>query len=43
VVYLTAYADEKTLQRAATTEPSGYLIKPFEKRELSGSIEVALR
>lgn len=42
VVYLTAYADEKTLQRAKIAEPFGYLIKPFEARELHTTIEMAL-
>ncbi|MCC7450849.1 MAG: response regulator [Anaerolineae bacterium] len=42
VIYLTAYADENTLQRAKITEPYGYLIKPFEERELTNVIEIAL-
>lgn len=42
VVYLTAYADEKTLERAKITEPFGYLIKPFKERELQITIEIAL-
>lgn len=42
VVYITAYADEKTLSRAKITEPFGYLIKPFEERELHSTIEMAL-
>jgi len=42
VVYLTAYSDEKTLGRAKLTGPFGYIIKPFEDRELHSAIEVAL-
>ena len=42
VVYLTAYADNKTLQRAKITEPYGYILKPFSERELYTTIEMAL-
>ncbi len=42
VIYLTAYADPATLQRARVTEPFGYLLKPFEERELHVVIEMAL-
>ncbi|WP_035042968.1 HD domain-containing phosphohydrolase [Desulfovibrio sp. X2] len=42
IIYLTAYADETTLQRAKVTDPFGYIIKPFEDRELSINIEMAL-
>jgi hypothetical protein len=41
-IYLTAHTDEQTLQRAKATEPYGYLIKPFEERELDTTIEIAL-
>lgn len=42
VVYLTAYADDHTLARAKLTEPYGFIIKPFEERELETVIEIAL-
>jgi PAS domain S-box-containing protein len=42
VVYLTAYADDQTLQQATTAGPYGYLVKPFEARELKTTIEVAI-
>jgi PAS domain S-box-containing protein/diguanylate cyclase (GGDEF)-like protein len=42
IIYLTAYADSPTLERAKITEPFGYILKPFEERELHGHIEIAL-
>jgi len=42
IIYLTAFADEHTLQRAKMTVPYGYLLKPFEERELYIAIEMAL-
>ena len=35
VLFLTAYADEDTVRRAAETSPYGYLLKPFDERTLS--------
>ncbi len=43
VIYLTAYADEATLERAKVTEPFGYIVKPFDERDLQVAIEIALR
>jgi signal transduction histidine kinase len=43
VIYLTAYADENTLQRAKITEPFGYIVKPFDEKDLHTAIEIALR
>ena len=42
VVFLSAYADNDTLNRASKTEPFGYILKPFEERELHTTIEMAL-
>jgi len=42
VIYITAYSDNETLKRARVTEPFGYLIKPFEARELDAVIKMAL-
>lgn len=42
VVYLTAYSDSKILERAKKTEPFGYIVKPFDEKDLHSSIEVAL-
>ncbi|MBA4417321.1 MAG: histidine kinase [Syntrophus sp. (in: bacteria)] len=42
IVYLTALSDEATLERAKLTGPYGYIIKPFNARELIHTIEIAL-
>jgi two-component system cell cycle sensor histidine kinase/response regulator CckA len=42
VVYLTAFSDHETIQRAKATEPFAYLLKPFDARELGVAIELAL-
>ncbi|MHC1743631.1 MAG: PAS domain S-box protein [Syntrophobacteraceae bacterium] len=42
VVFLTAFSEASTLQRAKISEPFGYIIKPFEDRELQAAIEMGL-
>ena len=42
VVFLTAHADKATLQRARQAEVFGYILKPFDERELHTQIEMAL-
>ena len=42
VIYLTAYADNHTLERAKVTSPAGYMLKPYQANELRTTIELAL-
>ena len=42
VIFLTAYADESTLNKAKVTQPYGYIIKPFKEIDSHTSIEMAL-
>src|ERR1041384_7539149 len=42
VVYLTAHADDATIERAKRTTPYGYLMKPVKSAELRSAIEVTL-
>ena len=42
VIFLTAFVDEKTLDRAKGTVPAGYITKPFEENDLRIAVEVGL-
>ncbi|MBN2508721.1 MAG: response regulator [Spirochaetales bacterium] len=42
LIFITAYADKDTLARAKITQPFGYILKPFQERELMITIEMAL-
>ena len=41
IVYLTAYSDDATLDRAKHTEPFGYILKPYQERDLETTVEIA--
>jgi DNA-binding NarL/FixJ family response regulator len=43
VVYLTAHSDDETVRRVMHSQPYGYLVKPFNEKELQDAIERALR
>jgi len=42
IIYATAYAGDDILERVKLTDPFGYIIKPFEKRELKMAVGIAL-
>jgi len=42
IIYLTAYTDDKILERASITGPFGYIVKPFVNEDLKISIEIAI-
>lgn len=42
IIYLTASADKATIERVKTTQPLGYLIKPFKQKDLNTTIEITL-
>ncbi|MCB1647443.1 MAG: response regulator, partial [Pseudomonadales bacterium] len=42
VIFCTAYSNEDTLERAKVSDPYGYVLKPFDNRELEINIEIAL-
>ena len=42
VVFVTAFADADTLERAKRVSPHGYIVKPFDERDLRATIEIAL-
>jgi PAS domain S-box-containing protein len=42
IVYLTAFSDSETLEKAQLTEPYGYVLKPFEEKGLHAIIQMSL-
>ncbi len=42
VVFVTSYADDTIIGKAKSVRPSGYIVKPFNEREVKAAIEVAL-
>jgi len=43
IIFLTAFADEKTMKKARISEASGYILKPFREGELLVTIELAIK
>jgi DNA-binding LytR/AlgR family response regulator len=41
-IYITSFYDRATIERAKVTEPQGYIVKPFDEKDLLINIEVAL-
>lgn len=42
VIFLTAYTDRDTVDKAKESEPYGYIIKPFKEIDIQTAIEIAL-
>ncbi len=43
IVYLTAHSDRLTVERVKATDYDGFILKPFQRRELQMTIEVAMQ
>lgn len=42
IIYLTAYSNDDVLEKAKTTQPYGYIVKPFTSNDLHSNVEMAL-
>ena len=42
IIYLTAFCDDKTIERAVETNPIGYLVKPFKREDLKSTLQLAI-
>ena len=43
IIFLSAYMDEETIDRAIQVNPEAYLTKPFNRKDLAVSIKIALK
>ena len=43
IIYISAFSDDETLERAIATEPSSYLVKPFNRKELKVAMRIATK
>jgi PAS domain S-box-containing protein len=42
LIFLTAYSDAQYIEKAKLTGPYGYILKPFDEKDLISSIEIAV-
>ncbi len=42
IIYITAFNDDESIERAVSTNPAAYLAKPFNRKELAASLKIAL-
>jgi len=42
IVYITAFSDDNMMQRAFSTNPIGYIVKPFKPEDLKTNIQLAI-
>ncbi len=42
LIYISSYADAMTVRRASRTGPKGYIVKPFEEKDIFCAVEIAL-
>ncbi len=42
IIYLTAFCDDQTIERAVETNPIGYLVKPFKREDLKSTLQLAI-
>ena len=43
VIYITAFSDDESIERAIETNPAAYLTKPFNRKELAAALKIAIK
>jgi DNA-binding LytR/AlgR family response regulator len=41
LIFLTSYSDKTTIDRAKQVNPDGYIVKPFDEKDLQVAVEIA--